>query len=168
MKPTRQKNKESVVAIRRATEDDLFAIHEVLRKGFNTLHSRGYSTKAIETAILTPSLIRRRLLTPEIRIFVATEKNQIIGTATGTKQWGHLHIQSLAVDPKYQRRRVGSRLILELEKHAHQTDCNKLFAQTAWVMFESIKLYWRLGFELEGYHPGHFWGEDLLSFGKIL
>ncbi|MFX0168104.1 MAG: GNAT family N-acetyltransferase [Candidatus Hodarchaeota archaeon] len=77
-------------------------------------------------------------------------------------------IQSLAVDPRFQRRRVRYRLVKVLEKHAREFKCNKLFVQTAWAMFEAIKLYWRLGFSLEGYHSRQFLGEDLFSFGKIL
>jgi ribosomal protein S18 acetylase RimI-like enzyme len=162
------KNKETVVNIRNANQNDLDAIHQVLSKGFNALRNRGYSMKAIEAAISPPKLIQDRLGLSEIRVIVATSKDQVIGTVTGTKRFGHLHIQSLAVDPRFQRCKVGSRLIMKLEEEARQTNCRKLFAQTAWAMFEAIKLYWRLGFSLEGYHPGHFWGEDLLSFGKIL
>ena len=168
MKTSCQKNTELAVNIRSATEDDIQAIYQVLRKGFSNLRHRGYSRKAIETAILPPNLIQHRLLAPEIKVMVATNRDQIIGTVSATECFGHLHIQSLAVNPRFHRCRVGSRLILELEKHARQTSCIKLFVQTAWAMFEAIRLYLRLGFNLEGYHSRHFWGEDLLSFGKIL
>ena len=168
MSTTPQPNNETVVYIRSANENDVYAIHSVIANGFNALRRRGYSTKAIKSAIASPKLIQQRLLLPESIVIVATRQDQIVGTVTGTKRYGHLHILSLAVDPRFQRRRVGYRLMKELEKRARQIKCNKLFVQTAWAMREAIKLYWRLGFKLEGYHPSQFWGEDLLSFGKIL
>jgi ribosomal protein S18 acetylase RimI-like enzyme len=156
------------IKIRRARENDIPALLLVLNQAFNTLRNRGYPKKAIEAAIPSPSVIQQRLLSPKTVVFVAMNKDQIIGTVTGTAQFEYLHVRSLAVDPRFQRYGVGYRLMTKLENRAQIKNCNKLFVQTAWAMSEAINLYRRLKFELEGYHPKQFFGEDLLSFGKIL
>lgn len=162
-------NKQMIaIKIRSANENDIHAIHMVISKGFKGLRKRGYSKKAIEAAIPSQSAIQQRLLLPNTVVFVAANEDQIIGTATGSEKFEHFHVQSLAVDPRFQGHGVGYSLMTELEKSARKFNCNKLFVQTAWAMFEAIKLYMKLEFELEGYHPRHFFGEVLMSFGKIL
>lgn len=156
------------VKIRVANEDDIPRIQLIVRQGFNALQNRGYSTKAIEAAIPSQNSIHQRLHFPNTIVLVATYKGQIIGTVSGTDRFKHLHIQSLAVDPKFQKLGVGHRLVMELEKRGQKSNCNKLFVQTAWAMFEAINLYRRLAFKQEGYHPRQFFGEDLISFGKLL
>jgi ribosomal protein S18 acetylase RimI-like enzyme len=164
-----QQNKQiTTIKIRNANQNDIFPIYVVLSRAFNALRNREYSKKAIEAAITPQSLIKRRLFLPKNVVLVATNEGQIIGTVTGTEQFEYFHVHSLAVDPRFQRCGVGYGLMTELEKRARKIGSNKLFVQTAWAMFEAINLYRRLEFELEGYHPRQFFGEDLLSFGKIL
>jgi ribosomal protein S18 acetylase RimI-like enzyme len=157
-----------LIKIRNATNFDVPAIHSILKRGFAPLQARGYSQKAIDAAILSEEKIRKRLNTSKTYVLVAVKENQILGTVTGVENYQHLHVVSLVVDPKFQRCGIGYELMLELEKQARKNKCNKLFLQTALKMWEAIELYKRLGFALEGYHPCHFFGEDLLSFGKLL
>lgn len=168
VKESPQSKQMTAIRIRSANENDIPGIHMVISKGFWGLQRRGYSKKAIEAAIPSRSAIQQRLLLPKTVVFVAANEDQIIGTVTGSEKFEHFHVQSFAVDPRFQGHRVGYSLMTELEKSARQFNCKKLFVQTAWAMFEAIKLYLKLDFELEGYHPRHFFGEVLLSFGKIL
>lgn len=168
VKESPQSKQMTAIEIRSANENDVHAIHKVISKGFKGLRRRGYSKKAIHAAIPNRSVIQQRLFLPKTVVFVAAIEGQIIGTVTGSEKFEHFHVQSLAVDPRFQGHRVGFSLMTELEKSARKFNCKKLFVQTAWAMFEAIKLYLQLGFELEGYHPRQFFGEVLLSFGKIL
>lgn len=168
VKESPQSKQMTAIKVRSANENDIPAIHKVIRKGFKGLRRRGYPKKAIDAAIPSRRAIQQRLLLPKTVVFVASIDGQIIGTVTGNENFEHFHVQSLAVDPRFQGHGVGYSLMTELEKIARKFNCNKLFVQTAWAMFEAIKLYLQLGFELEGYHPRQFFGEVLLSFGKIL
>jgi quercetin dioxygenase-like cupin family protein/ribosomal protein S18 acetylase RimI-like enzyme len=166
--PEEEAPKESAVAIRRAQPNDVPAIHEVLKRAFKGLQGRGYSQRAIETAILDSQAIEARMAQEGIHVFVAVIEDQIAGTASGMEEHESLHVCSMAVDPAYQGHGIARSLMEELESLARQLRCNKVFLQTAWSMTEAIALYRSLGYRQEGYQPRHFHGEDFLLFGKVL
>jgi len=155
------------LSIRRANESDAEAIHRVIEAAFRGLEGRGYSSRAIEAAIITPWEIAERLAAGG-HILVAEVDGQIIGTATGLEEHESLHVCSVAVHPDYQGGGVARQLMEELEALARSLGCHKLFLQTAWAMIEAMALYESLGYQREGYQPRHFYGEDFISYGKVL
>jgi ribosomal protein S18 acetylase RimI-like enzyme len=128
------------LSIRRADQSDAEAIHRVIEAAFRGLEGRGYSSVAIEAAIITPQEIAERLAEGGY-VLVAEMEGQIIGTATGLEEHQSLHVCSVAVHPDYQGRGVARRLMERLEAIARSLGCHKLFLQTAWAMTEAIGLY---------------------------
>jgi ribosomal protein S18 acetylase RimI-like enzyme len=155
------------LVLREAKPQDADEIHEVLKQAFKGLEGRGYSTLAINAAIIDANEIRKRILSGG-HVLAAELDNEIIGTVTGFKEHQSMHIYSLAVSPKYQRCGVARQLMTYLERIASKEGCNKLFLHTAWVMMEAIKLYESLGYVREGYLRRHFYGEDFIIFSKLI
>jgi ribosomal protein S18 acetylase RimI-like enzyme len=155
------------VVIRKAKLREADRIREVLRQAFKGLEGRGYSTQAIETAIVDTNELRKRMHLGG-HVLVAELDNEIIGTVTGLEEHKSMHVCSLAVDPKYQNYGVAHKLMKYLERIAHDKGCYKLFLCTAWAMKEAIRLYESLGYVKEGYLHKHFYGEDFIIFGKLI
>lgn len=153
--------------IRKAKLQDAGKIHEVLKQAFRGLKGRGYSSWAIETAIVDAKEIERRILLRG-HVLVAEVNSEIVGTVTGFEEHKSMHVCSLAVRPKYQNIGVAHKLMSSLEKLAQDMDCNKLFLCTAWAMREAIRLYESLGYIKEGYLHEHFCGEDFIVFSKLI
>lgn len=153
--------------IRKAKLQDADKIHKVLLQAFKGLKSRGYSTQAIETAIIDTDVIRKRIHLGG-HVLVARLDSEIIGTVSGLEEHKGMHICSLAVDPKYQNYGVAHKLLRYLERIAYSKDCCKLFLCTAWAMKEAIQLYESLGYVREGHLHSHFYGEDFIVFGKFI
>lgn len=155
------------VLFRRAKLQDVEGVHEVLEHAFRGLEGRGYSTQAIEAAIVTAEEIKKRIDVGGY-VTVAGIGDRIICTVTGLEEHKSMHVCSLAVHPEYQKCGVAHQLMLHLEKTAHQQNCQKLFLCTAWAMKEAIRLYESLGYIREGYLRNHFYGEDFILFSKFI
>lgn len=153
--------------IRKAELQDADGIHEVLMQAFKGLEGRGYSSQAIETAIIGPDAIRKRIHLGG-HVLVAELDSEIIGTVAGLEEHKSMHICSLAVDPKYQNCGVARKLMEYLERIAQSKHCCKLFLCTAWAMKEAIQLYESLDYVREGHLRKHFYGENLVVFSKLI
>lgn len=163
-------NSESVlrnVVIRKAKLQDAEKIHEVLKQAFNGLKGRGYSSEAVETAIVDVKEIKKRMRLGGY-VLVAELDNEIVGTVTGFEKYKSTQVCSLAVHPKYQNCGVARQLMKHLERIAYDSGCYKLFLCTAWAMKEAIRLYESLGYVQEGYLRRHFYGEDFIIFSKFI
>ena len=155
------------IKIRQARHNEAEAIHRVLDAAFRGLQGRGYSSQALEAAILPPDEISQRMANGD-HVLVAEDGGQIAGTATGIEEHESLHVCSVAVHPNWQGRGIGRQLMEVLEDIARQRKCHKLWLQTAWAMTEAIALYKKVGYQVEGYQPRHFYGEDFLISSKVL
>jgi len=155
------------IVIRKAKLQDAVKIHEVLMQAFKGLEGRGYSTQAIETAIVDADEIRKRMHLGG-HVLVAELGKEIIGTVTGLEEHKSMHVCSLAVNPRYQNYGVAHKLMNYLERIAHDQGCYKLFLCTAWAMKEAIRLYESLDYVKEGYLHKHFYGEDFIIFSKSI
>ena len=155
------------VTIREAQPADAQAIHDVLSCAFLNMQGRGYLTRALETAVISPETIQQRIRQGG-HVLVAEIERQVVGTASGLEEHETLHVCSVAVAPDWQDRGVAWELMEALETLAKQIGCRKLWLHTAWAMTEAIQLYERMGYEREGYLPQQFYGEDFIAFGKVL
>ncbi len=155
----------SSIKIGDATREDNQCIYRVLELAFHEMTDRNYSKIAINAAIKDTAEIEHRILSDHI-VLVAKVAERIVGTVSGCVEHMAMHMKSLAVIPSYRNKGIASQLIRELESRAITCGCNKVFVQTALVMFEAIRLYIKLGYRVEGHLNNHYYGEDLLFFGK--
>jgi len=155
------------MVIRKAKLQDADKIHKILAQAFKELEKRGYSTHAIETAIVDVDEIKNRIRSGG-HVLVAEFENEIVGTVTGFEEHESMHVCSLSVYPVYQNCGVARQLMRHLEAIAHRKGCFKLFLHTAWAMKEAIRLYESLGYLKEGYLRRYFYGEDFIIFSKFI
>jgi len=155
------------LVVREAELQDVYGIHEVLKRAFKRLEGRGYSSQALKTAIVDSKEIAKRMRLGG-HVLVAEFNNEIVGTVSGFEEHGSMHVCSLAVHPTHQKCGVAHQLMERLEMIGHRQGCHKLFLHTAWAMKEAIQLYESLDYVKEGYLREHFYGEDFLVFSKFI
>jgi len=155
------------LVVRKAELQDVDRIHEVLKRAFKGLEGRGYSSQAIEAAIVNSEEITKRMHLGG-HVLVAELNNEIVGTVSGFEEHGSMRVCSMAVHPAHQNCGFAHQLMERLEIIGHKKGCYKLFLHTAWAMEEAIQLYESLGYVKEGYLRKHFYGEDFLVFSKLI
>lgn len=109
-----------------------------------------------------PTIIAERLASilmdhPHYHLVGAFTEDQMVGVAGGwiaTKIWcgQYLEIDNLIVDPMQRSSGIGSLLIKHLESKAKDSGCNILVLDSYVSNHPSHRLYYRLGFEVWGYH----------------
>ena len=80
-------------------------------------------------------------------LYVAEENDQIVGFVVFYSEQDHVHLENVAVTPRFQNRGIGTRLIGFVEQQAQQDGytCVELYTNAS--MTENLELYPRLGFE---------------------
>lgn len=109
-----------------------------------------------------PDTVHRRLLTvladhPHYELHGAFDDDRLVGVAgawIATKIWcgRYLEIDNLVVDPELRSGGIGSLLVNHLEEIARQRDCKIVVLDSYTANRSSHRLYYRLGFEIWGFH----------------
>lgn len=92
-------------------------------------------------------------------IYVGLDKTEIVGVVATSRRGDELVIKRLAVDPLRQGAGIGSWLLGQIEQTARGDQVKALSLQTAEMMPDLLRLYYRHGFlETRKALPGH--GKD--------
>ncbi len=102
--------------------------------------------------------IRKKLAVADDLFFVATVGERVVGTVMGGYDGHRGWIYSVAVDPEYQRRSIGSALLHHVEAALIQRGCLKVNLQVRSSNTEVISFYAKLGYAVE----------KIVSMGKRL
>ena len=135
----------NAINIRRMTRSDIDAIVALLSK-----------TTSGKTRVTYKELAAYDLGGPLDLSFVAEAKGQIIGFTIARLEYVYIPlvevclIHTIGVDPEYQRRRIGARLVSELTTHCHLQDINTI---RALVRQDDDEL--RSFIEHLGFHPSN-------------
>ena len=111
------------INIRRMTHSDIDAILVLINK-----------TTSGKTRVTYKELAAYDLGGPLDLSFVAEDKGQIIGFTVARLEYVYIPlvevclIHTIGVDPEYQRRHIGARLVSELSTHCHLQDINTIRA----------------------------------------
>ena len=98
----------------------------------------------------------RKLEANDGLLFVAVEDDAVIGTVMAGYDGHRGWIYSVGVDPRYQRRGVGTHLVRHTERELMSLGCPKINLQVRTDNAEVVAFYATLGFETE----------DRISMGK--
>jgi ribosomal protein S18 acetylase RimI-like enzyme len=149
------------MVIRSALVEDVEPVYRVLERGFRSLLTRGYPSRAVEEAITSPGGLHRCIVGGG-HLLVAELEGKIIGTITGMEENGEICISSFAVAPVYCRKGVATRLLQELEAIAEGKRLRKLRLEVASAMVEAVGLFEKLGYAREGNRMEPLRGEVIL------
>lgn len=138
------------INIRRMTRSDIDAILVLVSKTANG-----------KTRVTYKELAAYDLGGPLDLSFVAEAKGQIIGFTVARLEYVYIPlvevclIHTIGVDPEYQRRHIGARLVSELSTHCHLQDINTI---RALVRQDDNEL--RSFIEHLGFHPSNMTNWD--------
>jgi len=129
--------------IRKSTEKDYDGMMEVAKK----LHPKWFDRFAINKSIPLDLKIHKG--------YVAEEKGRILGFVTYTSNEGETKISWIGVDPKFQRRGIGTKLLRKLREKLKKMKIKDLRVETVAESekakpYEITRLFYKkMGFKVE-------------------
>ncbi len=141
--------------LREASKDDLDEIQEIEEKSFNYPYSK-----------LT--FLTLLLMYPELFI-VADCNGKVVGYVTGaiTKE-GFCHLFSIAVDPAFRGRGLGSRLLRFFEEACFSKKARKVVLEVSVVNKVALNLYKKHGYKIVKVIPNYYPDSDAYLMEKEL
>ena len=80
-----------------------------------------------------------------MKIYKAVYNGEIIGSVRGYKDGNICNVGKLFVDPRFQNRGIGSKLLLEMEERFK--DCSKFILFTGFMSFKNLYVYEKAGYK---------------------
>ncbi|MGD0146001.1 MAG: GNAT family acetyltransferase [Nitrososphaerales archaeon] len=103
--------------------------------------------------------LKRKLERDPDLFLVAEEGSKIVGSVIGAWDGRRGWVYHLAVDPRFRRKRIASKMLLELERRMIERGIPKVNAQVFDWNTPSLNLFESLGYEKQS---------DLVQMGKAL
>ena len=147
------------IHIRRATLDDAGAVTAITSVAYSKYIARmGRQPR--------PMTDNYRRVIAEHPVWVACLGARPVGVLVLMAEPEAMLIYSVAVDPAYQKRGLGRRLLAHAEAQARAAGYQRIRLYTNELMVENIALYQRLGYEETGREP--VGGTELVHMAKRL
>lgn len=128
--------------IETATENDVESILKLQKAAF---HQRGLDCNNLNLRPLVETLDDLSKAFLKHKYLKASINHRIVGSVRACESEGTCYISRLIVYPEYQRKGIGSKLLLEIEKHFRKTvQRYELF--TGESNKKSISIYKKLGY----------------------
>jgi GNAT superfamily N-acetyltransferase len=157
---------DNAVQIRLAELCEAGVVANILRASFDEFQLR-YMTPAFLAT--TPDEERVRIRMQEGPAWVAVVDGAIHGTASAVKKDdGALYIRGMGVLREARGKRIGERLLLEIERHALENSCNRLTLTTTPFLTSALRLYDRFGFRFIAGGPDTMFGTPIVHMEKLL
>jgi [ribosomal protein S18]-alanine N-acetyltransferase len=133
--------------IRPATIADIEKIHYVLSEAFKP-YKKHYTKEAYNATVLSTDTLVKRITDPELYVLVALFKDKIVGTTTGYNETKDcLHISTMAVDPQYQKKGVGYKLLEYICSIARENKVQRISLESYEPLKRAIAIYENYGFK---------------------
>jgi [ribosomal protein S18]-alanine N-acetyltransferase len=111
------------------------------------------------------ALYLSELTMPQHRIYlVALANDAVVGYAGAMLVVGEAHVTTIGVAPEFQRRHIGTRLMLELTTAARARESASMTLEVRWSNHGAQEMYQRFGFVPAGVRKNYYAevGEDAL------
>ncbi len=151
------------IKIRRARPEDAEAIHTVLSESYKEFKS-SYTPGAYRYSVVTAEETRERM--KEGPIWVATENENIVGTASGVQRKSEFYIRGMSVLPTMRGRKIGYSLMRCAEAYAIKQKCDTMALCTSPYLDAAIRLYKKFGFAIHNDPPHHMFGTPRIGMIK--
>jgi N-acetylglutamate synthase-like GNAT family acetyltransferase len=148
-----------ILSLRRATETDVAAIRDLVDAAYG---------KYVELIGRTPipMLTDHALAVEEHDVWVVEDDARIVGVIELAARADHLWIENVAVDPRWQGRGIGRRLLAHAENEARRLSLAELRLLTNERYLANIAMYTHYGYR-ETHREPHL-GTDLVYFSRTL
>ncbi len=151
--------------IRLANSTDCTPIASVFKKAFGPFKEKYTPDAYASTAVKEPEIEQRM---KEGFTWIAVESDTVLGTVTVTPTWEGLYVTGMAVSPDAQGKKLGWKLLSQLESHARQENFDRIYLYTTFFLHRAIHLYEKFGFTRYGKPGEKFMGTYLIQFEKYL
>lgn len=108
----------------------------------------------------TPQRIVRNIKDKNTNVIVADKSNRVIGFAVMSYFTNEAHLNLFGVDPNYQRKGIGTKLITWLEKSALVGGIGIIYLETRLSNETGRKFYERLGYSAIQHVPRYYDGKE--------
>ena len=122
-------------------------------------HLRGVMTieRQVYPRPWSPSLFVSEMTAGRSRYYlVALEQGLVIGYAGLISYGDEAHVTTIAVDPVYHRRKVGTRLLYELIRESQRMGAHAVSLEVRVTNWGAQRLYARFGFRPVGVRKGYY------------
>ncbi len=140
--------------IRFAKPGDEAAISSLIYEAFVPFREH-YTPDAFNYTAASVETVRGRFA--EGPMWLAYNGDEAVGTVSGMRDEDRFYIRSMAVRPLAQGKRVGQKLLDELEKFAQDAGFEKLYLYTTFVLPGAKRLYEKNGFYVLRETPPEEW-----------
>ena len=125
--------------IRKAVRTDLAQIEACAKAAYSLYIERIGEKPAPMVADFAASI-------EDENLYVMEDAEQVCGFVVFYPLDDHFHLENVAVDPAFQRRGIGSRLIEFVESEVRAAGYSRIELYTNLMMTENLELYPRLGY----------------------
>jgi N-acetylglutamate synthase-like GNAT family acetyltransferase len=153
------------INIRLAVAGDAAGIAALLADSFTEYRSQ-YTEQGFDATAITAEQVINRLT--EGPIWIALHDNTIVGTVAAVRRGDSLYVRSMAVHPAARGRRLGARLLKQIEDYATTEGLHRLFLSTTPFLDRAIALYQKAGFYRVDEGPHDLFGTPLFTMEKWL
>jgi N-acetylglutamate synthase-like GNAT family acetyltransferase len=154
------------LTFRKARIQEIKDVLLVLSKAFEP-YKKYYTNDAFNATVLTPNVMKDRILNKKYEIFVVLINKQIIGTVSlSMKDKDQLYIRSMAVHPDYQKRGVGLFILKKINELTIGKNIKTISLDTSKPLKRAIKFYKNFGFKFTGIIKD-FYGNEIYEMKKI-
>lgn len=109
----------------------------------------------------TPSMFLKEITAEEESLpLVVSSGHEFLGYAIVWRLATRLHLANIAVDKRFRRRGIGSRLIHQIFAEAKARDCARVSLETRVSNRDAIRLFVRMGFRTVAISHGYYTDND--------
>ena len=136
------------------------------KKYDHTVYPREYLDE--ELKLYEPNILRKFIKDEDKYAFVAENNGKIIGVAVGKITEGVSDLSWIAVDPQWQGKGIGKKLLEMITNHSREKNAHKIIAYTFPSLTPTIAFYLRTGFIPECYLRKHWKKLDFIIMSKFI
>lgn len=157
---------EPAFSIRKATDEDAYAIVECLRAAFEPYRA-AYTRDAYHDTVPSLDGIRERLASWSVLV-ATSARGDIVGTIASMRTSADEgHLRGMAVLPTVQNSGMAAQLLAAAERELRDLQCTRVSLDTTEPLQRAIRFYERKGYRPSG-RVATFFGMRLIEYVKDL
>ena len=153
----------STFHVRLAVFDEASSIASILYQSFVEYESL-YTPEAFAATTPTSEQIQNRF--DEGPVWIALQRDTIVGTVAAAPKDGGMYVRSMAILPTARGQGIGRVLLEQVERFASESGQRRLFLSTTPFLLRAIRLYEQFGFRRSGEGLQDLFGTQLFTMVK--